>query len=98
MSSIQLSTALLNGALGEIDSTVWNEQEGETREGSLHFCQGPLRRKRHRAQAKVNKWKQKWFRVEPGKANNSHERRFLYSPASLPPLSIQLAAEKAPTS
>ena len=37
------------------------------REGGLHFCEGPLRRRRHRAQTKVNKWKQKWFKVEPGK-------------------------------
>ena len=37
------------------------------REGGLHFCEGPLRRRRHRAQTKMNKWKQKWFKVEPGK-------------------------------
>lgn len=41
------------------------------REGSLHFCEGPLRRRRHRAQTKANKWKQKWFKVEPGK---EHEK------------------------
>ena len=39
---------------------------GALREGSVHFCQGPLQRKRHRAQAKIKKWKQKWFKVEQG--------------------------------
>ena len=53
-------------------SEVWLETEpqqqlGALREGGLHYCEGPLRRRRHRAQTKLNKWKQKWFKVEPGK-------------------------------
>ena len=36
-------------------------------EGTLHFGEGPLQRKRHKAQAKMKKWKQGWFKVEPGK-------------------------------
>ena len=35
-------------------------------EGCVHFCQGPLQRKRHNAHTKINKWKQRWFKVEPG--------------------------------
>ena len=35
-------------------------------EGSVHFCQGPLLRKRHKAHTKINKWKPGWFKVEPG--------------------------------
>lgn len=35
-------------------------------EGTVHFTEGPLQRKRHKAQAKMKKWKQRWFKVEPG--------------------------------
>ena len=46
-------------------------------EGTVHFCQGPLQRKRHKAQAKIKKWKQKWFRVEPGKRRTQSARACL---------------------
>ena len=49
-------------------------EELSLREGGVHFCEGPLQRKRHRAQAKIKKWKQKWFKVEPGKESNTNPR------------------------
>ena len=49
----------------EVEMTL--QRNARVQEGSLHFCQGPLQRKRHKAQAKIKKWKQKWFKVEPGK-------------------------------
>lgn len=51
----------------DADTEQQHEVDAELqREGSVHLCQGPLRRKRHRAQTKINKWKQKWFKIEPG--------------------------------
>ena len=64
--NILLSPAVFEALLEEGDAATClaREEEGTS---SLRFCQGPLHRKRHRAQAKVKKWKQKWFKVEPGK-------------------------------
>lgn len=63
----------LDAGVGEEEQTeteiIMMQQGAKMQEGSVHFCQGPLQRKRHKAQAKIKKWKQKWFKLQPGKNN-----------------------------
>ena len=71
----------LNAGVGEEETEnemIMMQQGAKMQEGSVHFCQGPLQRKRHKAQAKVKKWKQKWFKLQPGKNSYSVRARFLH--------------------
>ena len=72
---VSIPRDMLDGAEDEaqLESQASSALYTRLSEGTLHFCEGPLLRKRHKAQAKKKKWKQKWFRVEPGK--------FVYVPA-----------------
>ena len=71
LTTVSIPRDMLDGAedetqQAELGTGAAVERDTRQLEGSLHFCEGPLLRKRHRAQAKKKKWKQKWFRVEPG--------------------------------
>lgn len=70
--SMSVSMPLDAGA-GEEQQTeaemIIQQDRVRVQEGNMHFCQGPLQRKRHKAQAKIKKWKQKWFKLQPGKKN-----------------------------
>lgn len=64
MTTVQMSGDLLD-LIAEEDYCQQTEMEElSPGEGGVRFCEGPLQRKRHGA--KIKKWKQKWYKVEPG--------------------------------